>query len=205
MAVPMANDPPFATLNHFAADLGIPSESDLLRVGIRSLCRAARCPAISEDVVRLLGLDPDLAPWPSATGKLDLLPERGTRFQIVHQELGAGESILTVSGGGDDEDDVFAGLKPAKAVDHRDSEQRPAPLGRLDVTHDLGLGHSRIMLKRQSRKRGIRLVLPAYSGKRDHGADIAATAAELGRLARGIERLALQSDGGGHLHFSGLS
>jgi hypothetical protein len=35
MAVPMANDPPFATLNHFAADLGIPSESDLLRIGIR--------------------------------------------------------------------------------------------------------------------------------------------------------------------------
>jgi hypothetical protein len=30
----MANDPPFATLNHFAADLGIPSESDLLRIGI---------------------------------------------------------------------------------------------------------------------------------------------------------------------------
>src|SRR6516164_3931837 len=38
MAVPMANDPPFATLNHFAADLGIPSESDLLRIGIRSHC-----------------------------------------------------------------------------------------------------------------------------------------------------------------------
>jgi hypothetical protein len=37
MAVPMANDPPFATLNHFAADLGIPSESDLLRIGIRYL------------------------------------------------------------------------------------------------------------------------------------------------------------------------
>jgi integrase len=34
MAVPMANDPPFATLNHFGADLGIPSESDLLRIGI---------------------------------------------------------------------------------------------------------------------------------------------------------------------------
>jgi hypothetical protein len=30
----MANDPPFATLNHFAADLGIPSESDFLRLGI---------------------------------------------------------------------------------------------------------------------------------------------------------------------------
>jgi hypothetical protein len=31
----MANAPPFATLNHFAADLGIPSESELPRVGIR--------------------------------------------------------------------------------------------------------------------------------------------------------------------------
>src|SRR5215831_18821829 len=40
MAVPMANDPPFATLNHFAADLGIPSESDLLRIGI-SRCTSA--------------------------------------------------------------------------------------------------------------------------------------------------------------------
>jgi hypothetical protein len=30
----MANDPPFATLNHVAGDLGIPSESALLRFGI---------------------------------------------------------------------------------------------------------------------------------------------------------------------------
>jgi hypothetical protein len=36
MARPMANDPPFATLNHFAGDLGIPSESDFLRIGISS-------------------------------------------------------------------------------------------------------------------------------------------------------------------------
>ena len=35
MAVPMANGPPFATLNHVAADLGIPNESEPLRVGIR--------------------------------------------------------------------------------------------------------------------------------------------------------------------------
>src|SRR4029453_17631247 len=41
MAVPMANDPPFATLNHFAADLGIPSESDLLRIGLRHLAEDA--------------------------------------------------------------------------------------------------------------------------------------------------------------------
>src|SRR6185503_14728896 len=34
IAVPMANDPPFATLNHVAGDLGIPSESALLRFGI---------------------------------------------------------------------------------------------------------------------------------------------------------------------------
>src|SRR5271154_1023084 len=34
MARPMANDPPFATLNHFTDDLGIPSESVSLRIGI---------------------------------------------------------------------------------------------------------------------------------------------------------------------------
>src|SRR5215831_11253348 len=44
MAVPMANDPPFATLNHFAADLGIPSESDLLRIGSTSERCAAKWP-----------------------------------------------------------------------------------------------------------------------------------------------------------------
>src|SRR5580700_1299002 len=36
MPVPMANHPPFATLNHFAADLGIPSESKSSRVGINT-------------------------------------------------------------------------------------------------------------------------------------------------------------------------
>jgi hypothetical protein len=36
----MANGPPFATLNHVAADLGIPNESEPLRVGIRSLLRS---------------------------------------------------------------------------------------------------------------------------------------------------------------------
>src|SRR5690349_5181232 len=35
MACPMANDPPFARLNHFAADLGIPRESIIPRIGIR--------------------------------------------------------------------------------------------------------------------------------------------------------------------------
>jgi hypothetical protein len=30
----MANDPPFAALNHVAGDLGIPGESALLRIGI---------------------------------------------------------------------------------------------------------------------------------------------------------------------------
>src|SRR6266540_2263756 len=34
MARPMANDPPFAALNHFTGDLGIPSESDFPRIGI---------------------------------------------------------------------------------------------------------------------------------------------------------------------------
>src|SRR5262249_19443425 len=48
MAVPKANDPPFATLNHFAADLGIPSESDLLRIGISRLLEAKQRQAESE-------------------------------------------------------------------------------------------------------------------------------------------------------------
>src|SRR5215831_20343795 len=52
MAVPMANDPPFATLNHFAADLGIPSESDLLRIGI-SLFIQLDC-VISEWITRAI-------------------------------------------------------------------------------------------------------------------------------------------------------
>src|SRR6516162_4290209 len=39
MAVPMANGPPFATLNHVAADLGIPNESEPLRVGISAFTR----------------------------------------------------------------------------------------------------------------------------------------------------------------------
>src|SRR6266550_8929237 len=41
----MANDPPFATLNHFIADLGIPEESPNPRVGIkaRPSAPAARC------------------------------------------------------------------------------------------------------------------------------------------------------------------
>jgi hypothetical protein len=34
MAHPMANDPPFATLNHFTGDLRIPSESEFLKIGI---------------------------------------------------------------------------------------------------------------------------------------------------------------------------
>jgi hypothetical protein len=38
----MANDPPFAALNHVAGDLGIPGESALLRIGIS--CRW-RCDA----------------------------------------------------------------------------------------------------------------------------------------------------------------
>jgi hypothetical protein len=46
MAVPMANDPPFATLNHFAADLGILTESDLLRIGISVPSQVAGSPLV---------------------------------------------------------------------------------------------------------------------------------------------------------------
>ncbi len=128
-----------------------------------------------------------------------MLPERRAGLEVVHQELGGGESILPVGGGGDDEDDVFARLEPAIAVDHGDAEQRPAPLGRLHVTRDLGLGHARVVLERHGRERSAALVAAADPGEGDDRADIAAAAAQLCRLARGVERLALQSDGGGHL------
>src|SRR5262249_26334034 len=103
-------------------------------------------------------------------------------------------------GAADDvEYDVSALLRPAIAVDDGDAEQRPAPLGRLHVARDLGLGHARVMLERHGRERGAALVAAADAGEGDHGADIAAALAGLCRLARGVERLALQSDGGGHL------
>src|SRR5262249_49337279 len=57
MAVPMANDPPFATLNHFAADLGIPSESDLLRIGITLPLRSMGRPRSIKATVRGAGAD----------------------------------------------------------------------------------------------------------------------------------------------------
>jgi hypothetical protein len=45
----MANDPPFATLNHVAGDLGIPSESALLRIGIISSSRPYKQTAVTVD------------------------------------------------------------------------------------------------------------------------------------------------------------
>src|SRR5262249_38436283 len=112
---------------------------------------------------------------------------------------GGGESVLPMRRGGDDEDDVFARLEPAITVDHGDAEERPAPLGRLHVTRDLGLGHARVMLERHGRERRTALVAAADPGEGDDGADIAAAVAQLCRLARGVERLALQSNGGRHL------
>jgi hypothetical protein len=51
------------------------------------------------------------------------------------------------------------------------------------------------MLKRHGNERSTRFVLSANAGEGNDGADIAAAAAELGCLAGGVERLALQSDG----------
>jgi hypothetical protein len=98
-----------------------------------------------------------------------------------------------VGGGSDDEDDVFSRQDPAIPMDDGDAEQRPAALGRLDVTCDFGFRHPRIMLERHGNERSTRFVLSADAGEGDDGADI--TAAQLRHLARGIERLALQSDG----------
>src|SRR5580658_3963276 len=76
MAVPMANHPPFATLNHFAADLGIPSESKSSQVGISALswgisheaaapwrpCPLVPYSAVMMPALRIPGLD-RIASW----------------------------------------------------------------------------------------------------------------------------------------------
>jgi hypothetical protein len=48
----MANDPPFATLNHVTGDLGIPSESALLRIGIKP-CRQRSSDALARLAMRV--------------------------------------------------------------------------------------------------------------------------------------------------------
>src|SRR5262249_47506188 len=170
------------------------------RRSFRGFTPAARArPALGQGVVGRLGIDPNLAAGFLACRKFNLFPERRTGLEVIHEKLGGGERVLPVGGSGDDEDDVFARLEPAIAVDDGDAEERPAPLGRLHVARDLGLGHAWVMLKRHGRERGTALVAAADAGEGDHGADIAAAVAELCRLAGGVERLALQSDGGGHL------
>jgi hypothetical protein len=58
----MANDPPFATLNHFASDLGIPGESADQRIGIIIKGQVLlRIGATSEDFMRYPHHLPSLA------------------------------------------------------------------------------------------------------------------------------------------------
>src|SRR4030095_3429276 len=84
MAVPMANDPPFATLNHFAADLGIPSESDLLRIGIRNSTQELPC----------LNLHTSSAPWLSIwSGTYRAAVARS----LAHRRIGSGDLFLGVA------------------------------------------------------------------------------------------------------------
>jgi hypothetical protein len=58
----MANDPPFATLNHVAGDLGIPSESALLRIGITRLCRCVWLPCFWAFCMAVFGVPGLTAP-----------------------------------------------------------------------------------------------------------------------------------------------
>ena len=81
-----------------------------------------------------------------------------------------------------------------------DSEQRPALLGCFDVARDFGLGHSGIVLERHGDERRTRFIATADAGEGDDRADVRAAAREFCRLDRGIEGLALQTDGGGHSH-----
>src|SRR5262245_1846217 len=61
MARPMANSPPFARLNHFAGDLGIPRESATLRLGITRYFRVKREQITGRRIRVLLG-QPQSAP-----------------------------------------------------------------------------------------------------------------------------------------------
>jgi hypothetical protein len=54
----MANGPPLATLNHVAADLGIPNESEPLRVGIRYLFYLAALLLVNMPPRFMLGIMP---------------------------------------------------------------------------------------------------------------------------------------------------
>jgi hypothetical protein len=54
------------------------------------------------------------------------------------------------------------------------------------------------MLERHGKKRRARFLTPANTGKRHNGPDIRAPVRKLGRLIRGIERLALQTNSGVH-------
>jgi len=100
--------------------------------------------------------------------------------------------------GGDDENYFVARSETAEAMNHAHAEARPAFFGRFHVSRDLGLGHSRIMLERHGKERRARFLTPANAGECDDGPDIGTPARKLGRLIRGIERLALQTDGGSH-------
>src|SRR5437016_5049913 len=81
------------------------------------------------------------------------------------------------------------------AMDHGHALERPAPLGLLDVACDLRLGHVGIVLERHGHELGAGFVAAADAGEGDDRAHVGAPARERCRLARGVERLALQTDG----------
>jgi hypothetical protein len=157
-----------------------------------SFLRLSR-PSISQNIVALLGLDPDCS-----ARTFDLFPEWGTGLEVVHEKLGSCESILPVRRGGDDENYLVAGQKPTDTMDHAHAKERPALLGRLHVSRDLRLGHSGVVLERHGKQRRARFLSSANACESDNGPDIGAPARKLERLSRGIEWFALQMDSGGH-------
>jgi len=67
MAVPMANDPPFAMLNHSESDSGIPNESADVRFGINAAAAAILGPVRICDRDCVLRLITALAIFSEAT------------------------------------------------------------------------------------------------------------------------------------------
>src|SRR5262249_138477 len=112
---------------------------------LRRLAFARRHPSLGGGIISRLGIDPCLV-----ASFLDLFPERGARFQVVHEKFGCRKCRLTMRRRSHNENYIFAGNDASVSMNHGRAQQGP-PLPCFDhVTFDLGFGHTRIVLECKS-------------------------------------------------------
>src|SRR5215475_10936964 len=171
----------------------LPSSNRLTRK-LFSRFVSARCrPSLDGGIIARLCFDPRLT-----ARALDLLPERGVRFQIVHEKFGCRKRRLAVGRRSHDKYDFFARRDPPIAVNNGDAQQPPPVRGFGYVTLDLGFRHARIMLECQRCDRFAILDAPANSRKCDDSSHITLPVRKRCRFRSGVKGLALQSDGRFH-------